>query len=203
MPAQNQTGGEENSLFQPSQPLKHPLRLALWICCGTAGLCLAQNILPNWDEGRDRLKGWRLVGTDGRRVPTARKGGSVLMVHGNGRDQIFWRTEGFALKPGSLYRLSFSGQGEGGDGNGAAFAGFGRVNRDFLPTESWQRYGFVLSVPADDTNDFVRLGEWHFKGSMSFGEAELLPVVAIHKSIARGVQLGEGERIQGGSYRFK
>src|SRR5882762_4616043 len=190
MPAPNQTRDEASALFQPRQPVRNSLCLALGICCGAAGFCLAQNLLPNWDEGRDRPKGWRLVGTDGRRVPTARRGGSVLMVHGNGRDQIFWRTEGIALKPGSLYRLSFFGQGEGGAGEGVAFTGFSRVNRDFLPTDSWQRYGFVLSVPADDTNDFVRLGEWHLNGSMSFGEADLIPVVAIHKSIARGAELG-------------
>src|SRR5213075_1624263 len=203
MPAPNQFRDGANFLFQPGQPLKHSLRLALWICCGSAGVCLAQSVLPNWDEGRDRPKGWRLVGTDGSRVATARKGVSVLMVRGNGRDQTLWRTEGIALKPGSLYRLSFSGQGEAGEGEGAAFAGLSRVNRDFLPTDSWERYGFVLSIPADGTNDFVRLGEWHLKGSMSFGDVEMLPVLAVHKRIDGGAELGEGERIQGGSYRFK
>src|SRR5262245_51117780 len=117
MAAPDQTRTEANSLSRLRRPLSNYLCLAVWLCCGGVGWCLAQGILPNWDEDRDRPKGWRLVGTDGRRVAIAGTSASVLMVRGNGRDQVYWRTEGIALKPGSLYRLSFSGQGEAGEGD--------------------------------------------------------------------------------------
>ena len=202
MPVPDQTRDEKKSLFQLKPPSRRALCAALWIFCGSAaGLCLAQNILPDWEEGHDRPNRWQLVGTNGGRVPTL-KSGSALMVQGNGRDQVFWRTPGLALKPGSVYRLSFFLQGEGVAGEGVAFAGLSRVNRDFVPAGSGQRYGFVLCVPDDGTNDFVRLGEWHVKGNIAFAQAQLLPVVAIHKQIARDAELGEGESIEGGVYRF-
>ena len=81
------------------------------------------------------------------------------MVEGNGKSQTFWRTEPISLKPDSLYRLSFLGRWERANAEGAAIAGLGTINRDFLPTGSWTRYSYVFSCPeTKDSKDYVRLG---------------------------------------------
>ena len=143
-------------------------RVTLWICGSAAGVCLAQNMLPNptFDEGQDQPQGWSLVGPSGSRLLKAYGNRSVLMVEGNGKSQTFWRTEPISLKPDSLYRLSFLGRWERANAEGAAIAGLGTINRDFLPTGSWTRYSYVFSCPeTKDSKDYVRLGEWHVSGS--------------------------------------
>ena len=77
------------------QATPHLHRVTLWICGSAAGVCLAQNILPNatFDEGQDQPQGWSLVGASGRRLLKAYGNRSVLMVEGNGKGQTFWRTE--------------------------------------------------------------------------------------------------------------
>ena len=79
------THDEEKCLLQLRWPCTRALCAALWVFGTAAGPGLAQNILPNWDEGRDRPNRWQLVGTGGTRVPKTRKSGSALIVHGNGR----------------------------------------------------------------------------------------------------------------------
>src|SRR2546429_9047438 len=109
----------------------HLHRLTLWICGSAAGVCLAQNLLPNptFDEGEDQPQGWNLVGASGRRLPKAYGNRSVLMVEGNGKSHTFWRTEPISLKPDSLYRVSFLGRWERADAEGAAIAGLATINR--------------------------------------------------------------------------
>ncbi len=203
-PVPIQPGGKK-SFFRFQQPRNHSLRAALWIGGGAAGLCLAQNILPNpkFDEGQDQPAGWRLVGATGRRLPKAQEEKSALVVQGNGKTQTFWRTEPITLKPNSLYRFSFFGRWENSNAEGAAIAGPSTINRDFRLTGSWARYDFAFRSPADDPKDFIRLGEWHVNGSVSFADAALLPVVATSRRIAPNLELGEGESIKGGAYRFK
>jgi hypothetical protein len=168
-------------------------------------LCLAENILPNpkFDEGQNLPTGWKLVGTNGRRLPNARENQSALMVQGTGKSQTFWRSEPIVLKANSLYQLAFFARWQRVGTEGAAIAGPSTINRDFFLTESWARYGYVFSVPADDLKDFVRLGEWRVSGSVYFSDAALSPVVASFRRIGPEVELGEGESIQAGTYRFR
>jgi hypothetical protein len=187
-------------------PLTIPVRVILWIWGSAAGVCLAQNVLPNsnFDEGQDQPTGWSLVGASGRRLPNGYGNRSVLMVEGNGKSQTFWRTEPIPLKPDSLYRFSFLGRSERTDAQGAAMAGLGTINRDFLPTGFWARYSYVFSFPeTKDSKDYVRLGEWHVSGSVYFTDPALLPVVATSRRIAPDAELGEGESVLAGSYQFK
>ena len=181
-------------------------RVTLWICGSAAGVCLAQNMLPNptFDEGQDQPQGWSLVGPSGSRLLKAYGNRSVLMVEGNGKSQTFWGTEPISLKPDSLYRLSFLGRWERANAEGAAIAGLGTINRDFLPTGSWTRYSYVFSCPeTKDSKDYVRLGEWHVSGSVYFTDPALLPVVATSRRIAPDAELGEGESVLAGRYQFK
>src|SRR6266511_2042353 len=191
--------------LQRMQPLRSSLRVLLWICGSATGFCHAQNLLPNpmFEEGLEQPTGWRLVGGEGRRLTNVNAKGSVLMVRGTGRDQTLWRTEPLALKSDSLYRLSFVGRCERSAAGGAAIAGSSTINRDFELTESWTRYGFVFRGPAGDPKEFIRLGQWHVTGSVFFAQAALSPVVATFRRIAPDVELGEGESIQDGIYRFK
>ena len=101
-----------------------------WLGCAMAtlffvGVLCADALLPNggFEQGRDQPTGWHLIGLHGRRVASAHEGRSAVMVDGNGNDESFWRTEGIALKPGSLYRLSFDARQENAAGGGAAIAG--------------------------------------------------------------------------------
>jgi len=185
---------------------KYSLRLVLWICGTVSGICLAQNLLPNpkFEEGQNQPTGWKLVGTNGRRVPNAHENRSALMVQGNGKSLTFWRTEPIALQPNSLYRLNFAGRWECSNTDGSAVAGPSTINRDFPLTASWARYSYVFSAPTTEApKDFVRLGEWHVVGSVYFADAALTPVVATFRRITPEVELGDGESIQSGIYRFK
>jgi hypothetical protein len=164
----------------------------------------AQNLLPNpgFEEGTDRPKAWRAAGGKAQWSPVSRQGKRSLAVTGTGEDSGYWRTEDLALKPGGLCRLSFYARQEVGTSGGCAFAGPSRVNRDFQFTDSWQRYSFVFAVPHDGTNDFIRLGQWQVKGTLYFDEVDLLPVLVTHRWDAKGLELGEGETVEEGIYRF-
>src|SRR5437773_7746958 len=166
------------------------------------GLC-AENLLPNpsFDAGV-QPSGWRLAGGKGQWVAASDQGRGALMVEGNGDDASRWETERMRLPTGTLLALRFSARRDPAGATGVAVAGPSRANRDFHPTDSWQRYRFVFYVPSDVTNDFVRLGQWHVNGRVFFDDAELLPVVPVHRRWPAGLELGEGESIQDGAYRF-
>jgi hypothetical protein len=126
------------------------------------------------------------------------------MIEGNGADSGAWRTEGLTLKPGGLYRLSFRARKDLGTTGGCLISGPSRVNRDFQPGETWERFGFVFAVPDDAGSDPIRLGQWQVKGSIHFDDVELLPVRVVHEiSDPVAFVLGEGEGIERGVYRFQ
>jgi hypothetical protein len=174
-----------------------------------ASSAAAQNLLPNpgFEEGTDQPAAWRHPGGKGQWNNSARQGKRAIAVTGTGEDQGYWRSENLTLKPGGLYRLSFYARQDAGASGGCAVAGPSRVNRDFRFAESWQRYSFVFTVPVDGTNDFIRLGQWQVKGTLFFDDVELFPVVVHHSDYypAGGpvFELGEGESIEGGVYRFR
>jgi hypothetical protein len=168
----------------------------------TGGLC-AENLLPN--SSFDKVvgaAGWRLVGGKGQWVAASDPGGGALMVEGNGNDECRWETERIRLRPGTLLGLRFSARRDPMGATGVAVAGPSRVNRDFHPTDAWEQYRFVFCVPSDATNEFVRLGQWHVNGKVYFDNVELLPVVPVHRRWPSGLELGEGESIRDGTYRF-
>lgn len=164
----------------------------------------AQNLLPNpgFEEGGDTPSNWRLADGAGGWSEGARQGRRYVVVEGSGGDQSLWRTEPLTLAPGGLHRLKFQARRESGSNGGTAVAGTGRVNRDFRVTDEWQERSYVFAVPADGTNDYVRVGQWHVKGRLAFDNAQLLPVMATHARFAGGLELGEGESIRNGIYRF-
>lgn len=168
----------------------------------------AQNLVPN-PEFAERpavgVGGWQLSGGTGTRLgagvdPALRP--AALGVEGTGRDSNLWRTEPIGLNPGGVYRMSFVGRRGARASGGTAFAGLGRVSRDFPLTEQATEYEFILAVPTDATSDFIRLGQWEVKGALEFARPTLTPVRARHTLVPGGIELGEGESIREGRYRF-
>ena len=166
------------------------------------GLC-AQNLLPSMSVG-DAVNSndWRFVGGKGQWVGASQQGRGALMVEGNGNDESRWETKRMNLRSGALLALRFSARRDTASSSGSVIAGPSRINRDFFLTDSSQHYEFVFCVPSDATNDFLRLGQWHVDGKVFFDDAELLPVAPVHRRLPGGLELGEGESIRAGRYRF-
>jgi hypothetical protein len=169
-----------------------------------AGGLRGENLLPNasFEQGTVQPLGWQLVGA-GRRVAAPHDGRSAIMVEGRGNQESYWRIDGIELTPGSLYRLSFYARREPAAATGAVIVGSGRINRDFVVDDSWQRYSYAFCTSLDPTNDFFRLGQWHVNGKIFFDDAQLLPAAPVHRRWPGELELGEGERIQDRIYRFK
>lgn len=167
-------------------------------------LC-AQNLLPNpgFEEGAAKPTGWRMPESGAAWSDQAHQGRRSLSVEGTGKDSVAWRTERMSLQPGGLYRLSYYARKETDASGGCVVSGTGHANRDFRPGEEWTRCSFAFSVPNNVTNDYVRLGHWETKGRLLFDDVELLPVKATHFQTATGLELGEGERIEKGTYQFR
>lgn len=186
----------------------HCLRLRL-LTSGLLALTLpglaapAGGLLPNpgFEVGTNRPAGWHSSDPEAQWSSQARHGRRSLAVQGNGRNSAAWRTDPLALTPGGLYRLSFQARQTPNTTGGCAVSGTGLVNRDFRLTEDWREYGFVLAVPSQVSNDYVRLGQWEVKGQLQFDDAQLRPVRVAYASYGSG-SLGEGESIRGGLYRF-
>jgi hypothetical protein len=178
--------------------------LGLVFASGLALSSHAQSLLPNpgFEAGGDSPAGWRRPDHGATWSEQARQGKHALLVEGTGQDSQEWRTEPIALQPGGLYRLAFFAHRAADAGGGCVVSGTGHVNRDFHPGETWTACSFVFSVPHDGTDDYVRLGQWETKGRLFFDDAELLPVKVTHQKVARGVELGEGERMEKGNYQF-
>jgi hypothetical protein len=167
----------------------------------------AQNLVPNpkldpqangpgyWTvrEGAPEHAGW---------------GGSAerlgLWVRGDGEDAGAWRTTTLPLQPAGLYRLHFRGQRDAEATGGTAVAGTSRVNRDFPLSSQSHDESYAFVHPTDAGPDFLRLGQWHVRGTLHFERAQLFPAVALHVVSPDGLtELGEAESVRGGVYRFE
>ena len=175
----------------------------------TALAAPAQNLLPNpgFESGATTPTGWGLAEGAGAWSPVGPAGTNhVLRVRGDGEDQSVWRTGPLPLAPGGVYRLSFRGRRLPGAGGGTAVSGTGAVNRDFPLDLEWRAYRFYFRQPDHVPADFVRLGQWHVRGELEFDDAELVPALVGHRRVGlpdgRELELGEGEVLGGGHYRF-
>ena len=163
-----------------------------------------QNLLPNsgFEEGSNQPAGWQMP-DHATWSDRAFQGKHALQVQGTGQDNAAWRTGPIRLRPGGLYRMHFMARRDSDGSGGCIVSGPTRVNRDFQAGDSWTPYSYVFCVPHDGNEDQVRLGHWEAKGGVLFDEAELLPVLATHRTGPRGITLGEGEQIEKGIYRFQ
>ena len=182
----------------PCRPLIFLLALFMFVPAARP-----QNLLPNpgFEKGSTKPAGWQMP-RSAAWTDEAFTGKRSLRVEGNGKDSVAWRTELISMNPGGLYRLRFRARRDPDASGGCVISGPSRVNRDFRPDESWSPHTFVFCFPHDATNDQVRLGHWETTGGVNFDDVELLPVQATHQVGAKGVTLGEGERIEKGVYQF-
>ena len=124
------------------------------------------------------------------------EGRRAIGVRGTGEDSVAWRTADLKLPPGGTYMFRFRTQ---ANGSGTIVSGLEDVNRDFAPDAQWSTHSFAFRVPDGPAPASLHLGQWHLKGEALFDSAELFPVQAVHTRDGN-LELGAGERIEGGVY---
>jgi len=154
-----------------------------------------RQLLPNstFTEGEKAPAGWTLHGR-GRWMDR-----QVLEVTGNGRESSAWHCP-VELQPGKLYRFECVARRVGGNG-GCMISGPGFANRDYQPSETWQKFGHVFWVPGQGNDANVRVGQWQSDGTIQFQSACLRPVLPMHTQMGRWT-LGKDESMRDGTYRF-
>lgn len=160
--------------------------------------------VPNasFEEGKEEPLGWRLSGGQGRWEATGHMGRRCVSVTGNGQDSNAWICEGFRFKPNALYRVSVWGRSAPGASGGTAITGTDGVNRDVSFPSQWAQRAFILRTPQDANLLRLRFGQWHVKGTLLYDDVAVEEVQVLHRRVGN-LELGEGERIQGGRYLFE
>ena len=181
--------------------MTHALLIGAAVTVGA--LAWAAERLPNasFEEGDAAPAGWQLEG-QGAWEQTGHSGKRSVSVTGNGEDSSFWRTTDYALKPNTLYRVSFWTTADRAT-SGCVITGASFCNRDFAAAPGWQRHSYVFITPGpDDLKDaYLRFGQWHVAGKVSFDDIDLRETQAVHERYG-DVELGEGEEIARDTYRF-
>jgi len=168
--------------------------LLLLLATATAAEESVPIVNPHFQQGDDAPTGWTLSGGNGRWVDR-----QILEVTGNGSDSNFWRCD-YRFTPGALYHFEVSGRGT--PSSGSAIAGPVFANRDYhTPSPDWISVGHVFRVPDDVTDSYVRLGQWHARGTLQFDSVRLVPALPVHTQVGK-LLLGEGESIRDGRYTF-
>jgi hypothetical protein len=170
------------------------------------GSVCGQNLLTNGDFslGKNRPVGWTLpAGANGSWGGAADgREGRFVSVRGDGSNSFAWQSEEQGLGSGGWYRLHFKGRTSGGVSGGCVVAGANRANRDFQLDSTWREYDFLFQTPYGKEPVAVRLGQWQQKGEIRFAGVQLYPVRLIQADTVVG-ELGEGEGVSGGVYRFE
>lgn len=157
---------------------------------------------PSFEEGTTAPTGWSLSGGTGRWEEPGHTGRRCVSITGTGEDSHFWRCDGYTFAPGQLYRLSFWTKTSPGAGGGTITSGPDVVNRDFDAGPAWTRRSFVFRIPDSSREAFLRFGQWRKKGTVFFDDIELIPVTPVYSRQGQ-VELGAGESIRRGAYRFQ
>lgn len=167
-----------------------------------AGAASAPN--PSFEEGDAAPAGWTLAEGQGDWLSEgAAEGSRAIAATGNGDDMSYWRSEPVGFEPSQLYRIRFQVKGIDAAG-GTPVTGPTFCNVDLGGAqEDWSERGFAFFSPQSITpdNDWLRFGQWHVRGTMAFDALALSPAQALHAR-QEGLELGEGERIDGNAYSF-
>jgi hypothetical protein len=169
------------------------------------GAAYGQNLVPNpgFEEGSQAPSSWNLpADASGSWSTAAHSGSKAVALRGTGKMSAEWRSSELRLSPGALYEFSCFARVAPGTSGGTPLFGTTRVHRDFGFTEDWQCYSYIFVVPGHGASDYVRAGQWEVKGEIFFDDVQLHPVLATHESTDAGIELGEGESVRAGSYRF-
>ncbi|MCC7263170.1 MAG: DUF4091 domain-containing protein [Candidatus Latescibacteria bacterium] len=154
------------------------------------------------EQGPGLPAGWTLEGS-GEWGRGGTLGARALVISGKGESTSFWRSEPLALRPGGLYLLRFQARSlEGGGGTPTTGPVF--CNRDLGDLgREWSEQTSVFQAPdsLDAGRSWLRFGQWHLKGRAAFDAVSLAEAQPIYVRQA-GVELGEGEQIDGLRYSF-
>lgn len=177
-------------------PMRYAIVTTLACLMGMAETGGAQIVRSDFRAGDSAPAAWKLSGGAGRWDKA-----SGVSVTGNGDDSNYWSRTVPQLKPGATYRVRFNARIAPGSSTNTVISGLDVCNRDFAATSEWQPYSFVFTTPRDVSNAYLRLGQWHLKGTVAFADFRLTPVVPVH--LGQGPsRLGEGEQIEQHTYSF-
>ncbi len=151
-----------------------------------------------FERGSGRPEGWSLSGGAGEWARPGRTGDRCVQVTGSGGDSNYWRCDPVRFEPGKTYRVSFWVR-RSPPGGGCVIAGPSFANRDYSPGPEWERHGFAFRAPRSVDGAFLRFGQWHLKGTVSFDDVELFEAKAFHLK-KEGIELGAGESFRSGKY---
>ncbi len=189
------------------------LWLLLSLLCALPAAAWAEGV-PNgsFERGVGSPERWTVAQGAGAWEKGGHTGQRCISLTGDGKESQFWKCENWLPEPGKAYRLTFWARSPGASG-GCIISNLNAVNEDFpLPQGEWQRYTRVFVAPRTLAGAFLRLGCWNTTGKVLFDDVTVSPVVPLHGETSphprplsrdgRG-ELGEGERITKGVYRFQ
>lgn len=177
----------------------------LWLMA-TVTTVMAQNLVPNpsFELGETNPEGWRLTGGVGKWEIFGHEGKRCVSVTGKGDDSNSWECTAWKPEGGKLYLICCFILRSPNSQGGTPITGFSTVNCDVwdIPSDGqWHLRQFICRTPINRTDTVLRFGQWHVKGTVSYDDLKVLPVVAIHRRIGK-TDLGSGESIRNGFYRF-
>lgn len=179
------------------------LRTILTLCAAAVvatGPARGQLLRDDFRTGSEAPNGWALREGAGRWDPAV-GGKRTISVTGTGDDVSYWAREIPQLKPRSTYALRFRAKASPGSSTHTLISGLDACNRDFGVGDAWQDFGFVFHTPDGMAQPFLRLGQWHLKGTVTFRNVSLHAVTPVHRSV-NGLSLGAGEVVHQGAYTF-
>lgn len=174
-----------------------PRLLAFLALLLLARVALGEGYRYDFTRSDPALERWKLSGGTGRWELPDPSGRRALSVTGNGADSNYWWLRPVGLLPNTVYRVRFSARCAPGSTAMTVIAGLDVVNRDFGVTPAWSDYTFIVRTPADVRSAFLRLGQWHLKGTVYFRNLSLTLVETVHGA------LGEGEVLLRDQYRYQ
>lgn len=171
------------------------------LCAGLTTASSGQALRDDFSRGTDRPEGWTLRDGAGAWERLG-QGKRAVSVTGTGDDVSYWARAVPRLRPNSAYAFRFRAKASPGASQFTVIAGLDACNRDFASSAGWTNYSFVFTTPANVSEAFLRLGQWHLKGSVSFSNMALLPAIPVYRTIGN-LMLGEGESIRASQYEFR
>ncbi len=161
--------------------------------------------IPNaqFEQGEQQPEGWSVDSGNGTWKDTGNNRGRVLAITGNGQGGVHWQSKPLDFEPGAVYELEFDARStEAGGSSMISGPRFGNEDHD-LPPEEWTTFRSIFVAPESSKPSWsrIRLGGWKLDGTILFDDVSLSRVRPLYNRRA-GIQLGNGEILEGNRYRF-
>ncbi len=175
-------------------------RLCVLAVVASITCALAGSAQGRMDVSLKSGDGWSLPEGTGNRLQHGRS--AILAINGTGDDMSAWRRLPAGLRAETAYRIRFRARITPGSTASTIISGLEPCNRDFEGSPNWQPYSFVFTTPQEVQSAFLRMGQWHLKGTVQFADISLIPVIPIYRALSGVGMLGDGEQISGDAYKF-